>query len=84
MNRKNGQGELVPIVRYQRIDFPVEGPAMATLQQREALAVALADAAKQDARYGQVVLATWSAAGGIVAIENLSKRGQADCLRWLV
>ena len=84
MNRENGKGELEPIVRYQQIDFPAEGPKAATPQQHEALAAAVADAANQEARYGQVVLATWSAAGGIVAVENLAKRGQADCLSWLV
>ena len=84
MNRQNGKGELEPIIRYQQIDFPAEGPERATPQQREALAAAVADAAKQEARYGQVILATWSAAGAIVAIENLAKRGQADCLSWSV
>jgi hypothetical protein len=83
MNRQNANGELDPIIRYQQIDYPAEGPAKATPEQQEVLAKAVADAARQEARYGQVVLTNWSAAGGIVAIENVAKRGQPDCLTWL-
>lgn len=36
MNRENGRGELEPIVRYQRIDFPLGGPAKATAEQKNA------------------------------------------------
>ena len=84
MIRQNGKGELDPILRYQQVDFPAEGPAKATAAQRETLAKAIADAAEQEARYGQIVVATWSAAGGVVAMENIAKRGRADCLTWLV
>jgi hypothetical protein len=84
MIRQNGKAELEPILRYQQIEFPVEGPAKATAEQRETLAKAVADAAKQEARYGQILVATWSAAGGIVAVENMEKRGRADSLTWLI
>ena len=83
MNRGTGTAELDPIVRYQALDFPEAGPESATAEQKAALAKAVADAAAQEARYGQVVLATRATTGGIVAIENLSKRGQIDCLTWL-
>ena len=84
MNRQNGHGELDLIVRHQQLDFPSTGPETATPEQREALAKAVADAAGKEARYGQVVLADWSGTGAIVAAENLAKRGQSDCLTWLV
>jgi hypothetical protein len=84
MNRQNGHGELDLIVRHQQLDFPSTGPETATPEQREALAKAVADAASREARYGQVVLADWSSTGAIVAAENLAKRGQSDCLTWLV
>src|SRR5436190_20095877 len=84
MNRENGRGELDLIVRHQKIDFPIDGPATATPEQVEALSKAVTDAAGQEARLGQVVLATWSTTGAIVAVENLKKRGQADCLEWLL
>jgi hypothetical protein len=83
MSRKSGGGELEPIVRYQKIDFPDSGPKTATAQQKTALAKAVADAVAQEARYGQVVLATRATTGGIVAVESLSKRGTPDSLVWL-
>ena len=83
MNRENGRGELDLIVRYQKVDFPIQGPSQATAEQKESLLRAVADAASKEARYGQVVLATWSTTGAIVAVEDLAKRGQADCLIWL-
>jgi hypothetical protein len=66
MNRQNGGGELEAIVRYQKIDFPAEGPEQATPEQRKAFDQIIADAAKQEARMGQIVLATWASTGGIV------------------
>jgi hypothetical protein len=83
MNRQNGHGELEKIVRFQKIDFPADAPATATAEQKEELAKAVADAARQEARFGQVVLADWSATGGIVAVEDLKKRGHSDCLVWV-
>lgn len=83
MVRHNGQGELENILRFQKIDFPATGPATATAQQKAELAEAVADAARQEARFGQIVLSAWSASGGIVAVEDLSKRGQPDSLVWL-
>ena len=83
MNRQSGQGELEKIIRFQKIDFPAEARETATPAQKEELAKAVAEAAQQEARFGQIVLSDWSATGGIVAIENLKKRGHADCLVWL-
>jgi len=45
---------------------------------------AVADAAQQEARLGQIVLAAWSSSRGIVAVEDVNKRGQGDSLVWLV
>lgn len=84
MNRQNARGELEPIVRFRELDFPETGPTEATEQQRQALNEALAEAAGQEARYGQIVLATCASARGIVAVEDVAKRGQADALMWLV
>src|ERR1044071_4332786 len=83
MNRENGRGELEPIIRYQKIDFPIGGPSQATAEQKDSLARAVADAASKEARYGQVVLATWTTTGAIVAVENLEDRGSPDSLVWL-
>lgn len=84
MNRQNGQGELEKIIRFQKIDFPTEGPGTASEEQKQSLAQIVADAARQEARFGQIVLADWSATGGIVALEDLKKRGQPDALVWLL
>ena len=83
MIREDAVGELEPIIRFKQIDFPDGGPAVASTEQVAALAKAVTDAAKQEARYGQIVLATSSATGAIVAVENLTKRGQPDSLIWL-
>jgi len=83
MGRKSGSGELELVVRYQQIDFPPTGPQTATVAQNANLAKAVADAVAQEARYGQVVLATRATTGGIVAVEDLAKRGQADSLVWI-
>lgn len=41
------------------------------------------DAVAKEARFGQIVLATRATTGGIVAVENLNKRGRPDSLIWL-
>lgn len=84
MSRSSGTAELEAIVRYQAIDFPNTGPATATAAQIEALAKAVEDAVAQEARFGQIVLATRATTGGIVAVENLEKRGKPDSLVWLL
>lgn len=84
MNRQKAGGELEPIVRFSKLDFPETGPADATDAQRRELAEAVADAATKEARLGQIVLATWSSNRGIVALEDVTKRGQPDALVWLV
>ena len=76
-------GEFDAVVRFQQLDFPSTGPATASAEQGQVLADAVADAARQEARYGQIVLTDWSGSGAIVAVENLQKRGQPDCLVWL-
>lgn len=83
MVRHNGQGELEKIIRFQKIDFPATGPATASAEQKAELAEAVAEAGRQEARFGQIVLADWSASGGIVAVEDLPRRGQPDSLVWL-
>lgn len=83
MCRGHGKGELEPIIRFQQIEFPVSGASAANLEAKRELAAAAQDAAQQEARYGQVVLVDHSGSGQIVAVENLEKRGQPDCLVWL-
>jgi hypothetical protein len=84
MCRQNADGELEPIVRFRSIAFPDGGPAEANAEQLAELAKAVADAASQEARYGQIVLTSSSATGAIVAVENLATRGQPDSLVWLI
>ena len=84
MNREVSQGELEPIVRFRAIDFPETGPASATDKQREALTKAVTEAVAEEARLGQIILATAASTRGIVAVENLAKRGQPDSLVWIV
>ena len=84
IHRQNAVGELEPIVRFRSITFPDGGPADATVEQLAELNKAVADAAQQEARYGQIVLTCSSATGAIIAVENLARRGQPDSLVWLV
>jgi nucleotide-binding universal stress UspA family protein len=84
MNRDKLIGEMELVVRFRDLDFPDAGPAQATEAQREALTAAVCEAAAQEARYGQIVLARHSGSGAIVAVENLAKRGHADALTWVV
>lgn len=83
MTRSSATAELEAIVRYQAIDFPDTGPETATAAQKSALAKAVENAVAQEARFGQIVLATRATTGGIVAVENLNKRGRPDSLIWL-